>query len=667
MKKILSITLFCMLIAQGYGQKLPFQGKLIEAGLPVNDPKTLEFGIPDLEWSETHTDVQVTDGLYFVVLGSINPLPANIFSDTNERQLELSVDGTALSPVTLYKPLSGDLSQLNVKGPGNGIISGGFGTGSAVKENLPYLKLNGNMKTIFNRISMEVSSNNDNTVESGNIYLNSSNGVFTAVSPGYFALNSNNLYNMQLFSQNWGNRGHAGTILLRGPNNNLLFEIGNRHWENANLPRIQMRGSTENPVIELSASNDENETGFIGLQSKNNRFAFLNTNTLFFDSQSKRMITIESANWGNGDFGLARLHGNQSHLSFMNSNDQEKINLGIGDWGNGSSGQLHLRGVNSNVMIYNADNVPKGFLGMAGNDNNNTMLRLAGNDAHIALSKELFSPNPPIVFIDIENNGNGDYGRFILMGPSSSNIVMGGAGKPDLPTVVLKGSQDQETVILGCTDDEEERGFIILKNKNNSEQMSLTSNAIGGNTVLNIWNGLNVENGATITGNLQVNGDISCTGTFPSSDQRLKKDIQPLGNNILGKIKSLEGVSYSWRKDEFPKKNFSADQQIGLLAQELEEQFPALVKTGDDGFKSVNYNGFTAVLLEAVKELNSKVEKLESENRLLQAELSASAINKTELEELKSQMDVLVKMVQNKSDSSSELDIAETNSSNNIK
>ena len=92
-----------------FGQKLPFQGKLIESGTPVNGIRSIEFALPGLSWSETHAGVQITDGLYFIIIGSITPLPANLFTGADERQLTLSVDGTALSPVTLYKPLNGDL------------------------------------------------------------------------------------------------------------------------------------------------------------------------------------------------------------------------------------------------------------------------------------------------------------------------------------------------------------------------------------------------------------------------------------------------------------------------------------------------------------------------------------------------------------------------------
>ena len=171
-----------------------------------------------------------------------------------------------------------------------------------------------------------------------------------------------------------------------------------------------------------------------------------------------------------------------------------------------------------------------------------------------------------------------------------------------------------------------------------------------------------------VNGTLTVNGDIEGSGTNSyNSDERLKKEIQPLSGNTLNKIESLGGYSYFWKQEEYPEKNFSADQQIGLLAQELEAQFPALVKTGSDGFKSVNYNGFTAVLLQAVKELNHKVEALEKENSLLKGELVAASVSQREMNELKGQIEMLARLVQVKIDASGEVQSAENISTTVIK
>ena len=51
-----------------------------------------------------------------------------------------------------------------------------------------------------------------------------------------------------------------------------------------------------------------------------------------------------------------------------------------------------------------------------------------------------------------------------------------------------------------------------------------------------------------------------------------------------------------------------------MIAQEVEKYFPELVVTGKDGYKSLNYAQFTAVLLEAVKEQQAEIEKLKAQN-----------------------------------------------------
>ena len=55
-------------------------------------------------------------------------------------------------------------------------------------------------------------------------------------------------------------------------------------------------------------------------------------------------------------------------------------------------------------------------------------------------------------------------------------------------------------------------------------------------------------------GLFQINGSGTYTGTWTqSSDERFKKNIQPL-NNSLQKIQQLNGVSYEFRSEDFPKR-----------------------------------------------------------------------------------------------------------------
>ena len=63
----------------------------------------------------------------------------------------------------------------------------------------------------------------------------------------------------------------------------------------------------------------------------------------------------------------------------------------------------------------------------------------------------------------------------------------------------------------------------------------------------------------------------------------------------------LRGVSYYWKQDEFPEKNFDRFKHYGFIAQEVEKIIPDVVGTDDNGWKAVRYTGFTPLLVEAVK------------------------------------------------------------------
>jgi trimeric autotransporter adhesin len=151
---------------------------------------------------------------------------------------------------------------------------------------------------------------------------------------------------------------------------------------------------------------------------------------------------------------------------------------------------------------------------------------------------------------------------------------------------------------------------------------------------------------------LHVNGTIRSNAINETSDIRFKKNIQPIEKS-LNKILQLEGVTYNWRKDEFPDNNFNNKLQYGLIAQDLEKVIPELVNTDDEGWKSVEYSHVVPLLIEAIKEQQDiienqkktilsnsekielqteKLNSLSSQNNLLEKRLSEFEIWKNQLE-----------------------------------
>ena len=79
----------------------------------------------------------------------------------------------------------------------------------------------------------------------------------------------------------------------------------------------------------------------------------------------------------------------------------------------------------------------------------------------------------------------------------------------------------------------------------------------------------------------------------------------------------LSGVSYNWKREEFPLQNFPVGRQLGLLAQEVEEVVPELVFTDPEGMKGVYYSSLAPLLIEAVKELSQANKMLSQANATL--------------------------------------------------
>lgn len=102
--------------------------------------------------------------------------------------------------------------------------------------------------------------------------------------------------------------------------------------------------------------------------------------------------------------------------------------------------------------------------------------------------------------------------------------------------------------------------------------------------------------------------------SHPYSDIRLKRDISPL-ENALGNITMLQGVTFVWDSDNVPRDmNMTDGQQIGFIAQEVEEVYPELVSLGPNGYLLVDYDKVTPILVEAIKEQQYEISSLQQEN-----------------------------------------------------
>jgi hypothetical protein len=101
-----------------------------------------------------------------------------------------------------------------------------------------------------------------------------------------------------------------------------------------------------------------------------------------------------------------------------------------------------------------------------------------------------------------------------------------------------------------------------------------------------------------------------------TSDAVLKTNVQQL-IGALDKVCAIRGVNFEFI--EQPLSTSDQGIQLGVIAQEVEAQFPEIVVTQDDGIKSVRYDRLVAPLIEAVKELKAELDVAKAEIAALKA------------------------------------------------
>ena len=112
------------------------------------------------------------------------------------------------------------------------------------------------------------------------------------------------------------------------------------------------------------------------------------------------------------------------------------------------------------------------------------------------------------------------------------------------------------------------------------------------------------EKFTTTSGGISVTGAITASGDITAfSDERTKENIKTI-DNPLDKIKNIRGVVFN--------KIGEKEESIGVIAQEIEKTLPQVVRSNDEGMKSVAYGNITALLIEAIKEQQQQIEELKA-------------------------------------------------------
>lgn len=206
----------------------------------------------------------------------------------------------------------------------------------------------------------------------------------------------------------------------------------------------------------------------------------------------------------------------------------------------------------------------------------------------------------------------------------SSNVFLGshagaenmGSGNVYLGSNAGSRNKGSNNIIIGNNSADafqEANNLFVLENGTKDETRSLMVGHFDSDMLrINAFTGFNAKPDSVYA--LVANGTISVGEVATNSDARFKRNIVSL-QDALDVITSMEGVIYEWDRDRFPERNFDDQKHLGFIAQEVESVMPELVSTDTRGYKSVNYQKVSTLLVEAVKEQQQQISERDEKIR----------------------------------------------------
>ena len=132
-------------------------------------------------------------------------------------------------------------------------------------------------------------------------------------------------------------------------------------------------------------------------------------------------------------------------------------------------------------------------------------------------------------------------------------------------------------------------------------------NGSGSGTRRTVFKVSSTTSGASATASVVVTGNVKASaGFFQESDKNIKNIVSDLdlktAYNLLDKCQT---IIYTLKDD--PDNN----EQIGMIAQEVQEFFPEIISIDGNGILSLDYSKLSVIIFKILKDLIKRIEKLE--------------------------------------------------------
>ena len=303
-----------------------------------------------------------------------------------------------------------------------------------------------------------------------------------------------------------------------------------------------------------------------------------------------------------------RVHGQNSssgELITFQTADSERMSIS-------SSGSVNIVGSASGTEQFRVGNSSGGTdFGITVTENSGVVLNSAEGSSARSMGFSTGGGNPKMT---LDPSGNLLVGGTVAFGADTITLGTGGfAGIRNTSSSCLELRRDTtDGAILDFQKDGTTVGSINV-GAGNVLAIGQGSNYIQFHDSLNNFYPSNGNGGRDNAMDIGASGvrfkDLYLSGTAnaanfnTTSDATLKTNVETLTGS-LDAVKSLRGVSYDWIEN--------GGSEIGVIAQEVEAVLPDVVSTNDEGIKSVKYGNMVAVLIEAIKEQQLRIEALET-------------------------------------------------------
>ena len=233
--------------------------------------------------------------------------------------------------------------------------------------------------------------------------------------------------------------------------------------------------------------------------------------------------------------------------------------------------------------------------------NGSPLILTAGGSSNATVGRFTVTSNAGVQFT-VDDNGSptntltlGTKGGSVFI-DYSGNVGIGTTAPTALLDVAGNASSSGNLSFRGTSP-----ANINILNGDNFNLQTSVGGDVGLRPKLTVLNNGDVGIGTTLPGYLlQVgnagDGTEARANAWNSlSDIRFKENITSLNpQDSLNKILQLDGVTFDWKSN--------GKESMGFIAQDVQKIFPELVSTDQNGYLSLNYGGFAAPIVNAIKE-----------------------------------------------------------------